>query len=85
LSAIIPEINDKTVNDGKEYIYDINLKNVVSPFDVKKCLIASKYEAIYVNNMINICSPMPFNISLLGINNIKDIDMTMNNNSTLEY
>jgi hypothetical protein len=85
LPAVIIEINDKTVNEGKEYTYNIDLKNVVSPFDVKKCLIASKYEATYVNNMINICSPMSFNISLLGINNIKDIDMTMNNNSTLEY
>ena len=85
LPAVITEINDKTVNEGKEYTYNIDLKNVVSPFDVKKCLIASKYEATYVNNMINICSPMSFNISLLGINNIKDIDMTMNNNSTLEY
>lgn len=46
---------------------------IASPFNVKHSMIVSNYPARSVNGMINICTPLKANVSIMGINSIKDI------------
>ena len=53
--------------------------SIISPYDVNKSIICSPYKIEYVNEKINICSPLQMNIALMGINDIKDIDVYIDN------
>jgi len=72
-------IEIETINNAYIYRFTQNYVNCInSPYDVSKTLILSYYEIKDLNNTINICSPCKANIAIMGINNIKDIDMYVN-------
>ena len=71
---------------GSELSFDdITRASVTSPWNVKSCLIASPSEISSPNGFINISSPMPCSVSLMGINNIKDINMYVDINEYKNY
>ena len=70
--------NEFVLNDNS-YI------TIISPYDVTKSILCSPYEIEYVNGQINICSPLSLHIALMGINDIKDIDVYMNNDESSSY
>lgn len=73
------------IEGSKLSFEDITRFCVTSPWNVKCCLISSPYEISSANGLINISSPMACSISLMGINNIKDIDMYVGINEYNQY
>lgn len=65
--------NSKFSLDGDNWI------SIISPYGVEKSIICSPFEVEFVNRKLNICSPMPLNVALMGINNVKDLDVYTNN------
>lgn len=54
--------------------------SIISPYDVEKSIIWSSFEIpLLNNNKIKLYTPTKLNVALMGINNIKDIDMYTNN------
>lgn len=74
IKYIISQLN----NDNSTLEYN----SIISPFDVNKSIIQSPYKISDNDDSINICSPMACNISLMGINSIKDLDMTINDSNS---
>lgn len=62
-----------------------NWISIISPFDVEKSIICSPFEVEYLNEKINICSPLSLNVALMGINDIKDLDVYVNDKKTEEH
>lgn len=59
--------------------------SIISPYHVDKSIICSPYEIEKVNDAINICSPLELNVALMGINDVKDIDVYVNNEVIEEH
>ena len=59
--------------------------SIISPYNVNKSIICSQYEIELVNEKINICSPLQLNIALMGINDIKDIDVYINDENIEQH
>lgn len=79
-------VTDISTFDGSELSFaDSTISFVTSPWNVKNSLIASPYEVSSPNGFINISEPMPCSVSLMGINNIKDIDTYVDINEYKEY
>lgn len=77
------DLTFKKYEDTSSYISEFslesyNLISIISPFNVEKSIICSPYEADFINEQINICSPLALNVGLMGINSIKDIDVYVN-------
>lgn len=64
---------------SKFALNNIEYISIISPYHVDKSIICSPYEIEFINGHINICSPINLNIALMGINDIKDIDVYVNN------
>jgi hypothetical protein len=58
---------------------------VISPFNVSNHIVLSPFKVRLINSYINICAPKTAALSLMGINNIMDIDTWINNEETIKY
>ena len=58
---------------------------IISPFDVSAHIVLSAFKARLINSYINICAPKTASLSLMGINNVVDIDTWINNEETMSY
>lgn len=72
-------INTSTAENTEFSLEGDNWISIISPYSIEKSIICAPFEVEFINRQINICSPMPLNVALMGINNIKDIDMYTNN------
>jgi len=73
-------IDTSTAENSKFSLEGDNWISIISPYGVEKSIICSPFEAEFVNRKLNICSPMSLNVALMGINNVKDLDVYINNN-----
>lgn len=73
-------INTTTTENSKFSLNGDNWISIISPYGVEKSIICSPFEAEFINRKLNICSPMHLNVALMGINNVKDLDVYTNNN-----
>ena len=83
----IYEFNNNTIPN---FIDDLSVENfydftIVSPFDIKQHIILSSIKARTINEYVNICAPKTAALSLMGINNIMDIDTCVNNEEEIKY
>lgn len=58
---------------------------VINPYNNSHSIIISKYKSNLPNGMINLCSPLASNISIMGIAKVRDIDMYVDSPETYEY
>lgn len=66
-------------------LQDIKEYTILSPFNVSSYIVISPFKARLINSFINICQPKTAALSLMGINNINDIDTWVNNEEKISY
>lgn len=59
------------------YKDDLLLNYVMSPYDINHVMLCSVNEVLQTNNYIRLYKPKSANIAIMGISNIKDIDMNL--------
>jgi len=78
-----PDIYNYWVKEQQELIYDdIELTTITSPFELKYSMICTTGNVLLKNNVIRIYKPKYANIAIMGISNIKDIDVTVDSERT---
>lgn len=70
-------VDDET--DDEVSVYN----SITSPFNANKSLVCSPYKINRYDGYLNICKPVSCNIALMGINSIKDIDMTIDDDNNV--
>lgn len=71
-------IDTSTAENTEFSLEGDNWISIISPYGVEKCIICAPFEVKFINDQINICSPMALNVALIGINSVKDIDVYIN-------
>lgn len=72
-------IDTSTAENTEFSLEGDNWISIISPYGVEKSIICAPFEIKFINGQINICSPKQLNVALMGINDIKDIDVYINN------
>ena len=72
-------IDSSTAQNTEFSLEGDNWISIISPYGVEKSIICAPFEIEFINGQVNICSPMQLNVALMGINDVKDIDVYTNN------